>query len=396
MNASSFRLGFIGGALNSAVGYAHYSAAQMDQKWELQAGVFSRHVATNQEAGERYGVSDSRCYKTLSDLLDHETGNLDAISILTPTDNHAETVIECLNRGLPVICEKPLATTSDEAKEIQRVCSMQNGFLAMVYNYSGYPMVRELRRMIREGELGDLVYVNVEMPQEGFIRTDPNGNKMVPQRWRARDGSIPTLYLDLGDHLHHLVRYLTGLKPLEVVSDQSNQGWFDVIDNVSCLCRFTKQVKGQIWFSKCALGHRNGLRLRIYGTAASAEWYQLNPEELIISKADGNRQIFDRASNAITASEPRYNRFKAGHPAGFVEAMANLYSDYNTALKQYKETGQFKSDEVFGPPLALEGLLFMEAMVRSCQSGQWEPVGNKELPVKEKQGRCEPTSNRLY
>jgi predicted dehydrogenase len=116
------------------------------------------------------------------------------------------------------------------------------------------------------------------------------------------------------------------------------------------------------------------LRLRIYGSEGSAEWYQLNPEELLLSFADGRRQIFDRASNAKVASLPRYTRFKAGHPAGFNEALSNLYFDIHAALQGYKETGEQKSDEVFGADLAVEGLQFLEAMVKSCDTRQWEKL----------------------
>jgi predicted dehydrogenase len=212
------------------------------------------------------------------------------------------------------------------------------------------------------------------MPQEGFLRVDGQGNKPMPQEWRKIDGPVPTLHLDLAVHLHELIHYLTGQKPQEVVADQSSRGWFPVVDNVNCLARYSGNVQGQFWFSKCALGHRNGLRLRIYGFKGSAEWYQLNPEELNLSFADGRRQVFDRASNAQVASLARYNRFKAGHPAGFNEALANLYFDINAALSGYRMNGKQESEEVFGADLAAEGLGFLEAIVRSCKTKQWEQI----------------------
>lgn len=368
------RFALIGGAQNSAVGYAHFVAARMDGLWDLQAGAFSRHSDLNAKAAEVYGVARERSYACLSELLDQEDGNLDAITILTPTPDHCVMVQECLRRGVPVICEKALAMTSGEAMQIREVCAESKGFLAVIYNYSGYPMVRELRRMIRDGVLGEILHFQGEMPQEGFLRVDDRGNKPVPQEWRKRDGLVPTIHLDLAVHLHELIHYLTGQKPLEVVADQASRGWFPVVDNVNCLARYSGNVQGQFWFSKCALGHRNGLRLRIYGTKASAEWYQLNPEELLLSYADGRRQVFDRASNAKVASLPRYTRFKSGHPAGFNEALANLYFDIHAALQGFKETGEQKSDEVFGADLAVEGLKFLEAMVRSCFSNKWENV----------------------
>ena len=372
------KLALIGGAPNSAVGYAHFVAARMDGLWDLKAGVFSRHADVNFNAGEAYGVQPDHLYKSLSSLLDKGKDNLDAVVLLTPTPLHHEMALECLKADIPVICEKALASTAAEAREIQSLCNQKKGFLAVIYNYSGYPMVRELRRIIREGILGDILHFQAEMPQEGFLRVDDKGNKPIPQDWRKKDGSVPTLHLDLAVHLHELVHYLTGLKPMEVVADQSSRGWFPVVDNVSCLARYAQGVQGQFWFSKCALGHRNGLRLRIYGSKGAAEWYQLNPEELLLSFADGRRQVFDRASNAKVASLPRYTRFKAGHPAGFNEALANLYFDIHAALSGYKVNGKQESEEVFGADLAVEGLDFLEAMVKSCESGRWEQIQSSE------------------
>lgn len=374
MSTSTLTLGFIGGAPNSAVGYAHFVAARMDHVWDLQAGAFSRHPDINFQAALTYGVSKQRTYSCLTELLDREVGHLDAVVLLTPTPLHTGMTLECLKAGMPVICEKALSLTSAEAIEIQKVCEEKKSFLAVIYNYSGYPMVRELRRMICDGVLGDILHFQAEMPQEGFIRTDDKGNKPVPQNWRLSDGPVPMLHLDLAVHLHELIHYLTGLKPLEVVADQASRGWFDVVDNVSCLCRYSLRAQGQFWFSKSALGHRNGLRLRIYGSKASVEWYQLSPEELLVSFADGKRQLYDRASNAKVASQQRYTRFKAGHPAGYNEALANLYVDIHTALQNYKATGRQESNEVFGADLAIEGLRWLEAMVRSCSSGRWERV----------------------
>jgi len=374
MIKKSFQLGFVGGAPNSAAGYAHFVAARMDRLWDLKAGVFSRNNEINTKAGEVYGVDPERIYGSLDELISKEKDRLDALVVLTPTPLHHSMVLKCLEAGMPVICEKSLSTTSSEAREIRDLCHQTNGFLVVIYNYSGYPMVRELRRLIQDGTLGDILHFQVEMPQEGYLRTDDKGHKAIPQDWRQKDGPIPTLHLDLAVHLHELIHYLTGLKPIEVVADQSSRGLFPVVDNVSCLARYTQGVQGQFWFSKCALGHRNGLRLRIYGSKGSAEWYQLSPEELVLSFTDGRRQVFDRASNAKVASLPRYTRFKAGHPAGFNEALANLYYDIHSALSDYKTLGKVESDEVFGADLALEGMDFLEAMVRSCESRIWEPV----------------------
>jgi predicted dehydrogenase len=368
------KLAFVGGAPNSAAGYAHFVASQMDGRWRLEAGAFSRNEKSNRAAAEAYGVQPSRAYENLDALLAKESGAVDAVAILAPTPDHYRMVERALARGVPVICEKSLSLTSTEARQIEAAREKSNGFLAVIYNYSGYPMVRELRRMIRNGELGDILHFQAEMPQEGYVRTDSSGHKPAVQEWRKKDGPVPILHLDLAVHLHELLHYLTGLEPLEVVADQSSNGWFDVIDNVNCLCRYTEGVQGQVWFSKSALGHRNGLRLRIYGSKASAEWFQMNPEELLVSFVDGRRIILDRGAGSAVASQPRYTRFKAGHPAGFIEALANLYVDIAEALERFRSTGRQDSEEVFGAPLAIQGMEWLEAMVRSCHSRQWEKV----------------------
>lgn len=369
-----FRLGFIGGALDSAVGYAHFAACRMDRRWSLEAGFFSPQKALNQQTAEAYGVARAHLHCDFHTFLDKEKKNLDAVSILSPTPLHKSMVADCLRVGIPVICEKALAVSSRDILELESCRSKTRGFLAVIYNYSGYPMVREMRRLIRTGKLGKILHFQAEMPQEGYMRTDSEGRKPKVQSWRLRDGAVPTIHLDLGVHLHQLIRYLTGLKPREVVADHGKFGWFRVVDQVISMTRYDQGAQGAVWFSKTALGHRNGLRLRIYGSKASAEWAQMNPEELLISHGDGRREILDRGVGLPLASKPRYNRFKAGHPSGFVEALSNLYADIHTALKLYHKTGRQQSEEVFGATMALEGLNWLEAMVRSTRSKKWEKV----------------------
>ncbi len=368
-------LGFIGGALNSAVGYAHFASCLMDNQWTLDAGCFCANAEMNRETAQVYGVDPARDYDDWQEMLKREKNRLDAVVVLTPTPLHHEMVMACLNEGLPVICEKALVTNSSDAEKILQVRDQKKGFLAVTYNYTGYPMVRELRNLIQNGTLGKILHFQAEMPQEGFIRVDSQGNKPAPQSWRLADGHVPTIHLDLAVHLHQVVHYLIGQNPIEVISDQGSYGWFsEIIDNVTCLCHYSEGVQGHMWFSKSALGHRNGLRIRIYGSKASAEWFQASPEELILAFADGRREILDRASSVEVSNMRRYNRFKAGHPAGFIEAFANLYGDIADSLRQYQATGQWESVEVFSADLALEGLLFLEAMKASVESKAWQRV----------------------
>ena len=210
MSAETLKIGFIGGALDSAVGYAHFTACRMDRRWELAAGAFSRKPEINLRTGLEYGVDRERLYDSWRGMIAAEQGRLDAVAILTPTVLHAEMVKECLACGMPVVCEKSLVTEVDDAMEIRELCRSKKGFLALIYNYSGYPMVRELRSLIRRGMFGKILHFQAEMPQEGFIRTDGAGNRPSPQAWRMKDGTVPIIHLDLGSHLHELIYYLTG------------------------------------------------------------------------------------------------------------------------------------------------------------------------------------------
>ena len=376
MSCKMLSLGFLGGGWTSAVGTTHFIAARMDGLFSVDAGVFSRNAETSRQTAQRWGVADERVYETLDQLLDLESGRLDAIVVLTPTPNHAEPVLKALEKGFPVICEKALASTTEDASRIAQAVERSAGFLAVTFNYTGYPMVRELRRMIREGRLGRITQVHVEMPQEGYARLGPDGKPVTPQPWRLRDGAIPTLSLDLGVHAHHLVHFLTSERTLEVMATHSSHGNFEgLVDNVMCLARYSGDMDCSFWFSKSALGHRNGLRLRVYGRSGSAEWHQMEPEELILHDVHGQRSVLDRAGcDAPLAREARYTRFKAGHPAGFIEAFANLYDDIAHSLIARRAGQPAASDFVFGTRDALSGLAALEAMATSARTRAWTAV----------------------
>jgi len=367
------RLGFIGGGVNSAVGTTHFIAAQMDRRFRVEAGCFSRHANVNSETAAHWGIADERLHDSWESLLEREQGRLDAIVVLTPTPEHTGPVISALNAGFPVICEKALATTSADAALIRRQVEDTAGFLAVTFNYTGYPMLRELRAMIARGAFGRLRQIHVEMPQEGFARLNRDGKPMAPQQWRLRDGPVPTISLDLGVHVHHIVDFLTGEKPLEVVSVQNSLGRFrEIVDNTMALVHYTNALDASFWFSKAALGHRNGLRVRVYGEIASAEWFQMEPELLTFCDNRGRRTLLDRANVDVEqAQQPRYNRFKSGHPAGFLEAFANLYEDIAQCIRNHRENGEGVSDYVFTASHAWEGLRLLEAVAQSAAERRW-------------------------
>jgi predicted dehydrogenase len=366
------RLGFIGGALNSAVGYTHFNSSRLDGHFRVDCGCFSRHRENNEATAAAYGITAERVHANWLELLDREEKNIDAVVVLTPTPDHRDIVIGTLDAGIPVICEKALAVSSADCRAIGEAVERNRGFLAVTYNYSGYPMVRELRRMIASGELGRLHQIHIEMPQEGFLRS-----AAAPQAWRLHDQAVPTVSLDLGVHVHHLAHFLTGgSRPLEVVGDQSSYGNFDdIVDNVACLARYEDQLRIHVWYGKTALGYRNGLRIRVFGSLASAEWFQMQPEDLLVSDADGGRRLLDRgAGNASLARLPRYNRFKAGHPSGFIEAFANLYADIADHLRHHLAGQPMPNGFVYGADESEEGLRLLEAVARSSATKTWQSL----------------------
>lgn len=372
MNSAPLKLAFIGGALNSAVGHTHFNASRLDGHFKVEAGCFSRHGDQNETSARTYGVEPARTYSDWRRLLIDEKGLIDALVILTPTPSHSEIVIEALNAGFPVICEKALGTSFFECHQIAEAVSSNNGYLAVTYNYSGYPMIRELKRMVSEGRFGILQQIHIEMPQEGFLRRNAS-----PQAWRRKDYAVPTVSLDLGIHVHHLVDFLSsGLKPISLIGEQASYGQLPgIIDNVYCTARYEQGMRVQAWWGKTALGCRNGLRVRVYGDKGSADWYQMEPEALQLADNDGHHVLLDRGSgDSKIAQEQRYNRFKAGHPSGFIEAFANLYSDIAGELRGFIGGTPVSSPYVFGSAHATDGIRLMEAISESANSQHWKSI----------------------
>ncbi|QDV51207.1 Gfo/Idh/MocA family protein [Gimesia fumaroli] len=373
----SFKLGFIGGGINSAVGTTHFIASQMDERFKVEAGCFSRNTETNHQTSERWGIAPERRYATFAELLKQEKDQLDAIVVLTPTPDHVIPVTQAIKEGYAVICEKSLVCSSADAVLIQQLQNETNGFLAVTYNYTGYPMLRELKQLVDQNQLGTVKQIHIEMPQEGYARLNQDGNPLAPQQWRLHDAELPTLSLDLGGHVHNIIDFITGEKPLELVAMQSSLGRFrQVVDNTMCIARYTNNIECNIWFSKSALGYRNGLRVRVFGDEGSAEWHQMDPEYLTCNDNRGHKTIMDRASVDVSVAHlPRYNRFKSGHPAGFLEAFSNLYWDIAENLDSYQKTGvQTTSQYVFNTNHALEGLVMFESIAQSSKEHCWVSV----------------------
>lgn len=362
----------LGGGINSAVGNAHRIAIQMDNRWDVVAGCFSTDPIVNQETVRLWNVP--RCYDNWEQLLEQEAGKVDAVTILTPTNMHYDMVRKALDLGYAVICEKSLTSTYTETKDLYEIVNQRNLFLTMINNYTGYHMVRELREMVRVGLLGKLINMQVEMPQQGFICQTEDGEVPKPQHWRLQDGPIPTIYLDLAVHLYHIVDFVCSPKPVAITTVHRSNGFFSkVVDDVSCIVQYEGGMSSQIWFSKTALGYKNGLRVRIYGTLGSCEWLQTDPEVLVYTNQIGDTKRIERTSKkTFVASHPRYSRFKAGHPSGFIEALSNYYYDIADALIDYRQNKIFNSEYVVSAKQTERGMAFLNKMVEAATTNTWQ------------------------
>ncbi len=334
-----FKLAFVGGGLNSIAGYIHFVASRMDNKFEVCAGFFSRNEGINRKTAEYWGVE--RFYNSFKDLMEYEKENIDALVILSPTPTHLDYVIEALKNNIPVICEKPLVSNMEEILAIEEnVKDIRDRFLVVTYNYLAYPMLIYLKNLVEQNFLGNIISVNLEMPQESFLRP-PKGIDYPPW-WRKKDGRIPTIALDLASHLFSILKTVAGKKISSVKSIRKSYSKFNVVDDIKALLEFSDGTDGYLWVSKVALGNRNGMKIALYGTEASAVWIQEEPEKLIISNKKGERIIIDRGTEYTGLKDKIYNRMIPGHPAGFIEAFANLYFYIHKALEKYKKGEDFR------------------------------------------------------
>tara|TARA_Y100000766_G_scaffold276280_1_gene280259 strand:- start:633 stop:1799 length:1167 start_codon:yes stop_codon:yes gene_type:complete len=372
------RLAVIGGGLNSAAGYSHFVSTQLDGFFQITCGFFSTNKNINHETCRRYGIEIESEIDSWERLIERKRDNFDAILILTPTPNHFEIAKTTIEKNIPTICEKPLTTDYNEAKYIHSLIKKNNCFLAITYNYSGYPMLRELSRQIACNKLGKISQIMIEMPQETFIKTNRNDEFKLPQQWRQKDKKISSLSLDLGSHIFHLIDVLiSDIKLKKIISTQNNFGKVPgITDNINLIAETEDNIIINGWFSKVALGHRNGLKIRVYGSNGSAEWEQTNPEILTLVDKKGAINLVDRSSNElIEANRKCYQRFKAGHPAGFIEAYANLYRDIYLKLKMNDKSNiNIRTDKfpfLSGINNSLDCMKFLEAIELSSQLNCW-------------------------
>lgn len=314
----------------------------MDGCFRLVGGCFSPDSIENQATAERWGVDPSRVYRDVSELIQAERGGDIAVAVLTPVFSHAPITTALLQGGFDIVSEKPLVADVSEAECLQSEARHSRSRLLVTFNYTGYPMIRELRARLERGDFGTVRQVRLTMQQESYVRRNQDGQPILPQPWRREDREIPTVSLDLGMHVVHLQHFLVPQVPKTVSSRMSSFGQIgEVIDDVDIMYECDKGLFVHGWWSKAAAGHTNGLSVEVFGTEGSARWVQLDPEVLRLRSVSGVESLIHRGTlGNLLAGQPRFNRFKAGHPDGFIEAFANTYSDIATEFSKPRDVHQ--------------------------------------------------------
>lgn len=373
---NTLNVAFIGGGHTSAVGATHLAALRMDHHFSLVCGCFSPDAVRNQKTADLYHIPHDRIYTDAKEMLAAEKDSIDLAIILTPQHLHFKHIQLCIANGVDMICEKAMVSTVEEAMLVVQETQENNRFLAAIFNYTAYPMVWFMAQKLQEGLIGDVQYVSADMPQETFQKRDSEtGEVNRPQAWRCKDDTIPTVSLDLGVHLVHMVEFISGKTFQSLVASYNRYGQIDqVMDSASVLAHMSDNVTCQMKFGKHFLGYRNGLAIEIYGSHGTLSWVQSDPEHLIHVDQFGQRYVLDRGSPSLQSSDKAapYHRFKAGHPAGFVEALANYYLDIAHAYETFKITKAYpRETKVFFPKTALRGLAILDAMNTSNKTKQW-------------------------
>jgi predicted dehydrogenase len=372
------RLGMVGGGEGAFIGAVHRIAARIDDQYELVAGALSSTPEKARRSGQALGLAPDRVYDDYEAMAKAESARPDgveAVAIVTPNHVHARAAYALLKAGIHVICDKPLTVSLAEAKRMQAAVAASGRIFALTHNYTGYPLVRCMRQMIRAGELGGLRLAQVEYPQDWLTGpTETTGNKQA--EWRvdpARAGGGGALG-DIGTHAFNLADYVTGLEVAELCADLTTfVAGRRLDDNTQVLLRYANGARGALWASQVAPGNENGLRLRVYGTKGGLHWAQENPNELRWSPLGEPTRIITRAGPGSGAAAARVTRTPSGHPEGYLEGFANIYSEVALAIKAAREGKQPPAECDF-PTIVdgVKGVAFVEAAVKSSKAnGAW-------------------------
>jgi len=376
------RLGMVGGGQGAFIGAVHRLAARMDDHYEFVAGALSSDAARAKASGEELGLAPDRIYGDFREMAKAEAkrkDGIEAVSIVTPNHMHFPAAKAFIEAGIHVICDKPLSLNLKEALALEKLLAKNPKVIfALTHNYSGYPMIRQARAMVAAGELGDIRLVQGEYPQD-WLTTDLEKSGQKQAAWRtdpARTGAGGCVG-DIGTHTYQLGCFVSGLKIDELSADLTTfvKGR-RVDDNVHVMMRYKGGAKGMIWASQVAPGNENGLKIRIYGTKGGLEWVQADPNYLWYTPFGEPKQLITRGGAGSNAAAARVTRVPPGHPEGYLEGFANIYTEVARAIKA-RRTGKKPDKDVQFPGIedGVAGMAFIEACVKSsAKNGKWVKV----------------------
>jgi len=370
-------MGMVGGGRGAFIGGVHRRAAALDGEIELVAGAFSSDPKKSALSGKDFYLKPSRVYGSYQEMAQKESElpeneRIDFVTVVVQNYLHFEVTKTFLEAGINVICDKPVTLDLEQAKELRKIINKSKKVFALTHNYTGYPMVKLARQMIRKGELGKLIKVVCEYPQ-GYAITALTGEDKAIANWRAdpKIAGISNCMGDIGTHAENLVHYITGLEIDRLCADLSvNIPGRTLDDDGNVLVRFKGGTRGIIYASQVSNGDENDLNIRVYGTKKSLEWHQEEPNDLIVKDARSPRQIYRRGNDYVTGAAADNTRIPFGHPEGFIEAFANVYNAAAVAIRD-ERAGKFPRKSGYDYPDIRDGIIgmaFIETVVKSSKS----------------------------
>ena len=380
MLGRQLRLAVIGGGPGSFIGAMHRQAARLDNRYELVAGVLSSNSDRAKQAGQEIGLSTERAYTNVKEMLTAEAQRVDGadvVAIMTPNDSHFEYASLALDLGFDVVCDKPMTNTLENALALHRKVQESGLIFCLTHNYTGYPMVRQAKGMVDEGQLGTIRLVQVEYVQGGKAdesQADPMGDDL-PWRYDPVKGGPSLVMGDIGTHAHNLVRFITGLEVSEVAAEVGHIVPNRQVDDYGgALLRFEKGARGNFWVTQAAAGVENCLRIRVSGTKGSLEWMQEVPQQLIFKPLNAPVELRTPNGPGSLPLTQHSCRIVAGHPEGFHEGFANIYADAAEVIAA-RRSGNKPNPLATTFPNSEDGLLgvqFVHAVIESSNAnGHW-------------------------
>ena len=372
------RLAVIGGGPDSFIGAMHRQSARLDDRYEIVTGILSSNPAKSKQAGLELGWASERLYPSVSEMLESESfraDGVDVIAIMTPNDSHYEYSVAVLERGFDVICDKPMTNTLEEAEGLYQKVQKTGLVFCLTHNYTGYPMVRQAKAMVQDGQLGTIRLVQVEYVQGGKADESKPIPKMRAWKYDPVRGGPSLVMGDIGTHAHNLTRFITGLEVDEVAAEIGAivPGRL-VHDYAGALLRFNNGARGSFWVTQAAAGVENCLRIRVSGTQGTLEWMQEFPQALTFKPLHGPSQNRTPNGPGTLPFSARSTRLVAGHPEGFPDGFANIYSDAAEAIAARRAGKQADPLALYFPNSwdGLLGVRFVNSVIESSNAnGKW-------------------------